>query len=267
MAGFKTLNNVDPSVRRPLRVSDLQDIWNGIGSIFSGVPEDAVKVVSGFELADDNTVLEGVLIFNGRLFYYEGGLAMLGDDVYLYSVPSDPRVFADGQTRDFYYLNIVAPAGSYDDGFKVEHVTLSKPFITDKLVGGQTVGFRKYLGVEESLPTEANPIYGGLDDTYLRVSGAFNAATSYTLAVRMRGGDVTDKVGKCVVDITNNVMAESEGLFATILVAEYDAEGRYGRDFSFPLAIKTNPTTTRVTILTNEQHIVAISYEDVNILL
>lgn len=267
MAGFKKLNGEQPSVRRPFRISDLQDIWDGLGTIFAGVPEDVVKVVSGFELDDDNTVLEGTLIYNGRLFYYEGGSAMLGEQVCLYSVPSDLRMFADNQNRYFDYLNIVAPVGAYGNTFEVERVTLTTAFIADKLVGGRAVGFRKYLGVEESLPSAANPIYGGLEDSYLRVSGAFNPMASYTLAVRMRGGDVTDKVGKCVVDIVNNATAESEGLSATIVVAEYNAAGRLGQDFAFQLKIKTIPTTTRVTILTNEQTIVAISYEDVNTVL
>lgn len=264
MAGFKTMNSANPSVRRPLRVSDLQDLWDGLGTIFAGVPENTVKVVSGFELGDNDTVLEGVLIYNHKLYYYEGGLATLGSTIYLYDVPSDPRVFADGQTRDFSFLNVATVAGIYDDGLVAVHLT--RDFIANKLVGGHTVGFRKYLGVENSLPTEANPIYGGLDDSYLRVSGAFNPMASYTLAVRMRGGDVTDRVGKCVVDITNNVTSESEALY-TVIVAEYDATGRYGQDFAFQLKVKPTVTTTRVTILTNEQHIVSISYEDVNTVL
>lgn len=133
MAGFKTLNNADPSVRRPLRVSDLQDLWDGLGTIFAGVPENTVKVVSGFELGDNSTVLEGVLIYNHKLYYYEGGLATLGDTIYLYDEPSDPRVFADGQTRDFSFLNVATVAGVYDDGLVA--VQLTSDFISDKLVG------------------------------------------------------------------------------------------------------------------------------------
>ena len=133
MAGFKTLNSADPSVRRPLRVSDLQDLWDGLGTIFAGVPENTVKVVSGFELGDNNTVLEGVLIYNHKLYYYGGGLATLGNTIYLYDVPSDQRVFADGQTRDFSFLNVATVAGIYDDGLVA--VELTREFISDKLVG------------------------------------------------------------------------------------------------------------------------------------
>lgn len=133
MAGFKTLNSADPSVRRPLRVSDLQDLWDGLGTIFAGVPENTVKVVSGFELDGDNTVLEGVLIYNHKLYYYEGGLAVIGDTIYLYDEPSDLRTFADGQTRNFSFINVATVAGIYDDGLVA--VQLTSEFISDKLVG------------------------------------------------------------------------------------------------------------------------------------
>lgn len=119
MAGFKTLNSVDPTVRRPLRISDLQDLWVGINSLFTGLKSDTAYVVSGFDVSE-NVIRGGVLYYNSggedpRLFYYSGG-DVSGTSLRLYRVDSgDSRVFADGTTRVFSFNNIVTSEDLGDD--------------------------------------------------------------------------------------------------------------------------------------------------------
>lgn len=140
MAGFKTLNSADPSVRRPLRVSDLQDLWDGLGAIFTGiVPEDVVRVVAGFntdtERLDEGILGEGVLYFNGKLYMYSSNTLEIGDTIVLYDVPADERVYADGQTRDFVFDHIADFEGAYDEAYRVDHVVLSEDFLGNKIIG------------------------------------------------------------------------------------------------------------------------------------
>lgn len=291
MAGFKTLNSANPSVRRPLRVSDLQDLWDGLGTIFAGVPENTVKVVSGFELGDNNTVLEGVLIYNHKLYYYEGGLAMLGGRIYLYDVPSDLRVFANGQTQDFSFLNVATIAGIYDDGLVA--VELTPQFIKDRLIGDAlTAGSvttttlqngavtsaklatgavsRKMLATRTSLPSFADPIQVGLEDSYLRVNAQLNARATYSFAVQTGAQTqsvTTDKVGVCVVDIVNTVTADPEN-YCTITFEVYNSLGSIVAEFDFNMAIKTSgKSAIRLTITSNEVSVLGVTYEAIDVLI
>lgn len=285
------MNNADPSVRRPLRVSDLQDLWDGLGTIFAGVPENTVKVVSGFKLGDNNTVLEGVLIYNHKLYYYEGGLATLGNTIYLYDVPSDPRMFADGQTRDFSFLNVATVAGIHDDGLVA--VQLTPQFIADRLIGDAlTAGSvtttilrdgavtssklatgavsRKMLATRTSLPSSANPIQVGLEDSYLRINAQLAPRASYSFAVQT--GEQTqsvtaDKVGVCVVDIVNLLNADPEN-YCTITFEVYNSLGSLVAELDFNMAIKTSgKSAIRLTITSNEVSVLGVTYEAIDVLI
>lgn len=106
------LNDANPGVKRPLRIGDLQKIWDGLNAtLASYVTGDTPHILSGFDVKADNTLSEGVIAFQGRLYYHpdtDGFRITLGDNVYAKEIPSDDeRIFADSSEQIFSYDVIV----------------------------------------------------------------------------------------------------------------------------------------------------------------
>lgn len=112
MANILTLNSANPGQGRPLRLSDLQALWDAIGSLFVAGPQQKTPVILwGFLRKADNTFSAGALSYAGQLYYYPASTSdkiSVGDSVYVDTVPSgDVRVIEGGASQQFSFYNIV----------------------------------------------------------------------------------------------------------------------------------------------------------------
>jgi len=112
MANILTLNSANPGKGRPLRLSDLQALWDAIGSLFAVGPQQSTPVILwGFHPQADNTFSAGALSYAGQLYYYPASTSdkiSVGRSVYIDTVPSgDVRVIEDGTSQQFSSYNIV----------------------------------------------------------------------------------------------------------------------------------------------------------------
>lgn len=112
MANILTLNSANPGKGRPFRLSDLQALWDAIGSLFVAGPQQNTPVILwGFQLQPDNTFSAGALSYGGQLYYYPASTSdkiSVGDSVYVDNVPSgDVRVIEGGTSQQFSSYNIV----------------------------------------------------------------------------------------------------------------------------------------------------------------
>lgn len=112
MANILTLNSANPGKGRPLRLSDLQDLWAAIGSLFVAGPKQSTPVILwGFHPQADNTFSAGALSYGGQLYYYPASTSdkiSVGGNVYVDTVPSDDvRVIEGGASQQFSSYNIV----------------------------------------------------------------------------------------------------------------------------------------------------------------
>lgn len=112
MANILTLNSANPGKGRPLRLSDLQDLWAAIGSLFVAGPQQSTPVILwGFHPQADNTFSAGALSYGGQLYYYPASTSdkiSVGGNVYVDTVPSgDVRVIEGGASQQFSSYNIV----------------------------------------------------------------------------------------------------------------------------------------------------------------
>ena len=112
MANILTLNSANPGKGRPLRLSDLQALWDAIGSLFvAGPQQNTPAILWGFHPQADNTFSAGALSYGGQLYYYPASTSdkiSVGDSVYVDTVPSgDVRVIEGGASQQFSSYNIV----------------------------------------------------------------------------------------------------------------------------------------------------------------
>lgn len=117
MANILTLNPANPGKGRPLRLSDLQALWDAIGSLFVAGPKQSTPVILwGFHPQADNTFSAGALSYGGQLYYYPASTSdkiSVGGSVYVDNVPSgDVRVIEGGASQQFSSYNIVTGKGS-----------------------------------------------------------------------------------------------------------------------------------------------------------
>lgn len=112
MANILTINSANPGQGRPLRLSDLQALWDAIGSLFVAGPQQSTPVILwGFHPQADNTFSAGALSYGGQLYYYPASTTdklSVGGSVYVDTVPSgDVRVIEGGTSQQFSSYNIV----------------------------------------------------------------------------------------------------------------------------------------------------------------
>lgn len=116
MAGIKKINQASPGVLRPVQVSDLQDIWDAIvESLASGTANNnAVQILSGFNIGQDKTLTSGVVSANGQLYYYDdsdaSGKLSIGSMMFAGTVEDSERTLANGSVIPFYTKYKIQPA-------------------------------------------------------------------------------------------------------------------------------------------------------------
>lgn len=109
------LNSTQPGVRRPLRVEDIQNVWDGLAQAFTGgIPTDQPRIICGFELAG-LAYGPGVIAYQGKL-YVSASNVSIGQRLYGDLAPSnDIRTLSDGTQIDFssqYVVTTTATATS-----------------------------------------------------------------------------------------------------------------------------------------------------------
>ena len=114
MSGIKTINPANPGLKRPFRLSDLQNVWDGLTealaseTINSATP---IKIVSGLHMLGGK-LTPGVIAYKGKLYYYEGetsdnGGFSEGNDMYVATIDDDDRTLSTGFVQPFYINNVI----------------------------------------------------------------------------------------------------------------------------------------------------------------
>lgn len=114
MSGIKTINPANPGLKRPVRLSDLQNVWDGLTealaseTLSSATP---IKIVSGLHVIGGE-LTPGVIAYRGKLYYYEGetddnGGFSEGNDMYVATIDDDDRTLSTGLVQPFYINNVI----------------------------------------------------------------------------------------------------------------------------------------------------------------
>lgn len=114
MSGIKTINPANPGLRRPFRLSDLQNVWDGLTEALASETlngDTPIKIVSGLHIIGGK-LYPGVIAYKGKLYYYEGetsdnGGFSEGDDMYVATIDDDDRTLSTGLVQPFYINNVI----------------------------------------------------------------------------------------------------------------------------------------------------------------
>lgn len=116
MANFLTLNSANPALKRPLRVSDLQNIYDAIKAV---VPQSSLtpKILWGMSLDDDGFIQAGAVSFKGEVYTWDpvaqNDQLQIGDAIYAAKIASgDVRTMEGGAQQEFSYKNILTSKAS-----------------------------------------------------------------------------------------------------------------------------------------------------------
>lgn len=116
MANFLTLNSANPALKRPLRVSDLQNIYDAIKAV---VPQSSLtpKILWGMSLDDDGFIQAGAVSFKGEVYTWDpvaqNDQLQIGDAIYAAKIASgDVRTMEGGTQLEFSYKNILTSKAS-----------------------------------------------------------------------------------------------------------------------------------------------------------
>lgn len=116
MANFLTLNSANPALKRPLRVSDLQNIYDAIKAV---VPQSSLtpKILWGMSLDDDGFIQAGAVSFKGEVYTWDpvaqNDQLQIGDAIYAAKIASgDVRTMGGGTQQEFSYKNILTSKAS-----------------------------------------------------------------------------------------------------------------------------------------------------------
>lgn len=130
MANFLTLNSANPALKRPLRVSDLQNIYDAIKAV---VPQSSLtpKILWGMSLDDDGFIQAGAVSFKGEVYTWDpvaqNDQLQIGDAIYAAKIASgDVRTMEGGTQQEFSYKNILtskAPGEQLSGSVSPEDIT------------------------------------------------------------------------------------------------------------------------------------------------
>ena len=103
------INSANPGVKRPLKVEDLANLWEGIESALAQGTDGKPRIICGFDVNDYDEVEPGIIAFNGHLYMYDGELSLqVGFDAYAAELSTgDTRVLGDGTTQIFSYARVI----------------------------------------------------------------------------------------------------------------------------------------------------------------
>lgn len=98
------INNANPGVKRPLKVEDLANIWEGLNSALAQGTDTTPRILCGFNVVN-NSLMPGAIAYKGNIYILPADdIAALGDDLYAYEESTgDNRVMGDGTAQLFSY--------------------------------------------------------------------------------------------------------------------------------------------------------------------
>lgn len=114
MSGIKTINSANPVLKRPFRLSDLQNVWDGLTEALASETLNSatpIKIVSGLHVIGGE-LSPGVIAYNGKLYYYEGetddnGGFSEGHDMYVATIDGGDRTLSTGLVQPFDFNNVI----------------------------------------------------------------------------------------------------------------------------------------------------------------
>lgn len=114
MSGIKTINPANPGLKRPFRLSDLQNVWDGLTEALASETLNSatpIKIVSGLHMIA-GILTPGVIAYKGKLYYYEGATSdnggfSEGNDMYVVTIDDDDRTLSTGLVQPFYINNVI----------------------------------------------------------------------------------------------------------------------------------------------------------------
>ena len=167
MSGIKTINSANPGLKRPFRLSDLQNVWDGLTEALASETLNSatpIKIVSGLHVIRGE-LSPGVIAYNGKLYYYEGETAdnggfSEGDDMYVATIDGGERTLSTGLVQPFDFNNVIRNSKVNDGAVpiipNVMESTLSKyryvPNVNGSVIEDGTINTEKL--VDRSVTTD-----------------------------------------------------------------------------------------------------------------
>lgn len=144
---IKTINDAQPNQRRPLQVSDLQDIWAALNEILGEthnyfLEDDADRqILRGFD-TDGSLVFGGVYAQGGKLYMLTDDIP-IGTDLYIHDVAVDNRTLENGDVIPFSFLKVInstADGGTFAfTATREEILRLKGYFLSNDTVVGENI--------------------------------------------------------------------------------------------------------------------------------
>lgn len=114
MSGIKTINSANPGLKRPFRLSDLQNVWDGLTEALASETLNSatpIKIVSGLHVLGGE-LSPGVIAYKGKLYYYEGETDDNGGfsedhDMYVATIDGGDRTLSTGLVQPFDFNNVI----------------------------------------------------------------------------------------------------------------------------------------------------------------
>lgn len=120
------INSANPGVKRPLKVEDLANLWEGIESALAQGTDGKPRIICGFDTNDYDELEPGIIAFNGHLYMYDASSnTQVGSDIYAAEISTgDTRVLGDGTTQIFSYARVITDSSTAPGAVLIGEATL-----------------------------------------------------------------------------------------------------------------------------------------------
>lgn len=194
MSGIKTINPANPGLKRPFRLSDLQNVWDGLTVALASETINSfttIKIVSGLHMLG-GILTPGVIAYKGKLYYYEGATSdnggfSEGDDMYVATIDDDDRTLSTGLIQPFYINNVIRNSRVNSSAMRI------LPNVTETLLSQFRYIPYVYGGAIENNTITMEKLVRGSVSTDKIVSGAVTTEKLESAAV------TTDKIADAAV--------------------------------------------------------------------
>jgi hypothetical protein len=116
---FLQINSASPEQKRPFRLSDIQNIWDGIKSLFKAISGQDFRIISGFDLVN-GVYTSGTVWYNGELYEYNRGTNPITPStasVQFARIAQDNRTLQNGTIQPFSYKYVCGSNISAGESF------------------------------------------------------------------------------------------------------------------------------------------------------